>query len=423
MQHLTQPKTTMERTSQELAVFGFPPAFSETLHVGRPNLGNRASLQRRIDDMLDRKWFSNAGPLVTEFEKRICEHVGVKHCITMCNATIALEIAFRALGLRGEVIIPAYTFVATAHALKWQEITPVFADMEAGGYNIDPEKIESLITPRTTGIVGVHVWGRPCDTEAIQRIAERRNLTVLYDAAHAFGCSIKGRMVGNFGACEVFSFHATKFLNSFEGGAVVTNDDALAEKLRLMRNFGFSGYDRVVYLGINGKMTEVCAAMGLTSLESIGELIAVNSRNHQAYKEALKGMPGVSLMDYPAGERANFQYIVVRIDPSVAPLDRDELVEVLHAENVLARKYFWPGCHRMEPYASDRAGDGDDLQTTNRVASEVVVLPTGQSVRPEQIVAIAGIIRSAFERAGAVRERLLARAAFPAGGDVEDVDA
>jgi dTDP-4-amino-4,6-dideoxygalactose transaminase len=295
--------------------------------------------------------------------------------------------------------------------------------MEAGGYNIDPEKIESLITPRTTGIVGVHVWGRPCDTEAIQRIAERRNLTVLYDAAHAFGCSIKGRMVGNFGACEVFSFHATKFLNSFEGGAVVTNDDALAEKLRLMRNFGFSGYDRVVYLGINGKMTEVCAAMGLTSLESIGELIAVNSRNHQAYKEALKGMPGVSLMDYPAGERANFQYIVVRIDPSVAPLDRDELVEVLHAENVLARKYFWPGCHRMEPYASDRAGDGDDLQTTNRVASEVVVLPTGQSVRPEQIVAIAGIIRSAFERAGAVRERLLARAAFPAGGDVEDVDA
>ena len=168
--------------------------------------------------MLDRRWFSNDGPFVKEFERRIGDLIGVKHCVAMCNATIALEIAIRALELRGEVIVPSYTFVATAHSLQWQEITPVFCDMDPGTYNIDPAKIESLVTPRTTGIIGVHVWGRPCDTEAIEALAKRRGLKVMYDAAHAFNCSRGGRMVGGFGSCEVFSFHATKFLNSFEGG-------------------------------------------------------------------------------------------------------------------------------------------------------------------------------------------------------------
>jgi dTDP-4-amino-4,6-dideoxygalactose transaminase len=165
----------------------------------------------------------------------------------MCNATIALEIAIRALELRGEVIVPAYTFIATAHSLQWQEITPVFADMDPRTHNIDPGSIERLITPRTTGIIGVHVWGRPCDVEGLERLANRHHLKVLYDAAHAFGCSHRGRKIGGFGSCEVFSFHATKFINSFEGGAVVTNDHALADRLRLMRNFGFAGYDNVIY--------------------------------------------------------------------------------------------------------------------------------------------------------------------------------
>ena len=392
-----------------LALLGAQPEFSELLHVGRPNIGDRQALIARLNDVLDRRWLSNDGPMVKEFEQRISEFVGVKHCVAMCNATIALEIAIRALGLKDEVIVPSYTFVATAHALQWQEITPVFADIDPQTYNLDPAAIERLITPRTTGIIGVHVWGRPCDVDAIESIARARKLKTMYDAAHAFGCSRQGKMVGGFGACEVLSFHATKFLNSFEGGAVVTNDDTLAEKLRLMRNFGFAGYDRVIYLGINGKMTEVCAAMGLTSLETMDSVLETNLRNYKAYCEGLDGLPGISVIRYDRSERNNYQYIVVEVDPALAPLNRDELVEVLHAENILARKYFWPGCHRMEPYTSRQPNAALLLPETERIAASILLLPTGQTVNAETVQVICRIIETAFANARAVRAVLATR--------------
>ena len=392
-----------------LALLGAQPEFSELLHVGRPNIGDRQALIARLNDVLDRRWLSNDGPMVKEFEQRISEFVGVKHCVAMCNATIALEIAIRALGLKDEVILPSYTFVATAHALQWQEITPVFADIDPQTYNLDPAAIERLITPRTTGIIGVHVWGRPCDVDAIESIARARKLKTMYDAAHAFGCSRQGKMVGGFGACEVLSFHATKFLNSFEGGAIVTNDDTLAEKLRLMRNFGFAGYDRVIYLGINGKMTEVCAAMGLTSLDTMDSVLETNLRNYKAYCEGLDGLPGISVIRYDRSERNNYQYIVVEVDPALAPLDRDELVEVLHAENILARKYFWPGCHRMEPYTSRQPNAALLLPETERIAASILLLPTGQAVNAETVQVICKIIKTAFANARAVRAVLATR--------------
>jgi dTDP-4-amino-4,6-dideoxygalactose transaminase len=400
----------MKKNPEELAVFTKIPAFANPLHVGRPNITDRTKLLQRIEGMLDRCWLTNDGPLVKEFEQRICDTTGVKHCVAMCNATVALEIAIRALELKGEVIIPSYTFVATAHALKWQEITPVFADMDPRTHTIDARKIESLITSRTTGILGVHVWGQPCDTDAIQAIADRHGLKVLYDAAHAFGCSHQGRMLGNFGSCEVYSFHATKFLNSFEGGAVVTNNDELAAKMRLMRNFGFAGFDRVVYLGTNGKMTEVCAAMGLTSLESMEDLIAVNRRNHAAYREGLANTFGIRLFEYDSVEANNFQYLVIEVDPDSAALNRDELVEVLHSENVLARKYFWPGCHKMEPYSSLFPNANLLLPETERVAANVVVLPTGQSTSVEMIFAICGIMKIALSNPEIVRSALKKKA-------------
>ena len=392
--------------SVTLAVLGGKPSFLEPLHVGRPNLGDRKAMLRRVNGMFDRRWFTNAGPLVKEFEARIEELVGVKHCVAMCNATIALEIAIRALELRGEVIVPAYTFIATAHALQWQEITPVFADMEPATHNIAPDSIERLITPRTTGIIGVHVWGRPCDTKAIESIAAKHKLKVMYDAAHAFGCSHRGKMVGSFGSCEVFSFHATKFINSFEGGAVVTNDDKLAAKLRLMRNFGFSGYDNVIYPGTNGKMTEICAAMGLTSFEAMDEIVKANRRNYDTYRKGLKGLPGISLKEYDSGERRNYQYIVVEVDEVRAALNRDELVAVLQAENVLARKYFWPGCHRMEPYKSFYPNAHMLLPHTEKLAARIMVLPTGQSVNPKMISKICNLIHTACANAAKVQKAL-----------------
>lgn len=377
---------------------GTAAPFPSPLHVGRPNIGNREALLGRINDLLDRRWLTNDGPLVREFESRIASYVGVKHCVAMCNATVALEIAIRALELKGEVIVPSYTFIATAHSLQWQEITPVFADINPLTHNIDPAAVERLITPKTSGIIGVHVWGRPCDTEALEALGRRHHLRVMYDAAHAFGCSHRGKMIGGFGACEVFSFHATKFLNSFEGGAVVTNDDMLAEKMRLMRNFGFAGYDNVIYLGTNGKMTEVCAAMGLTSLESADEFIAVNRANYEAYQAGLGGLAGLSLITYDPTERNNYQYVVMEVVAEQAGLTRDALVQVLHANNVLARKYFWPGCHRMEPYRSHYPNAGLLLPATEEVAARVVVLPTGMAVGTHEIELVCGILCAALSR-------------------------
>ena len=407
------PETTSNPRLRDLAIFGKPPAFTEKLHVGRPNIGDRGRLLARINDMLDRNWLTNDGPYVQQFEKRIAEFLHVRHCVAMCNGTIALEIAIRALALSGEVIVPSFTFVATAHALQWQEITPVFCDIDPATHRLSPAQIENMITPRTTGIIGVHTWGRPCDIEALEGVARRQKLQLLFDAAHAFGCSHKGKMVGGFGRCEILSFHATKFFNTFEGGAVLTNDDALAEKMRLMRNFGFSGYDNVIYIGTNGKMTEVCAAMGLTSLESLEQFVETNRRNHHAYRRELQPIPGVTLIDYDEGERSNYQYIVLEIDEAVAGLTRDELVDVLFAENVLARRYFFPGCHQMEPYRSSFSHASAALPETEKLCRRVMVLPNGTSVNESAISRIGHIIRMAISDADAVRSHLRAATSSP----------
>jgi dTDP-4-amino-4,6-dideoxygalactose transaminase len=380
---------------RDLAIFGGTPEFDEMLHVGRPNIGDRHRLMKRIDDLLDRRWLTNQGPYVRELEGRLADMLGVKHCIAMCNGTIALEIAARALGMRGEVIVPAFTFVATPHALQWQEIAPVFCDVDPTTHNIDPLQIERLITPRTSGIVAVHAWGQPCDVEALSQIASRHELKLLFDAAHAFGCRYRGQMVGNFGDAEVFSFHATKFFNTFEGGAVVTNDDELANRIRLMHNFGFAGLDSVIYIGTNGKMSEVSAAMGLTSLESLEHFVAVNRENYRAYLRGLSGIPGVHMLNYDEREQGNFQYIVLEIDQHIAGISRDQMVQILHAENVRARRYFYPGCHRMEPYCSYFPHAGLLLSETERLVQRVMTLPTGTTVTTEDVAQICELIRFA----------------------------
>ena len=380
----------------DLAINGAPPAFDEPLHVGRPNIGDKQKFLEHVSAMLDRGWLTNNGPLVQELERRIAEYLGVGNCIAMCNGTIALEIAIRALGLTGEVIVPSYTFVATAHALYWQGITPVFADIDPDTHNLDPDAVRRMITPRTTGIIGVHLWGRPAPVEALQAIADEHGLQLMFDAAHAFGCSHNGRMIGNFGRAEVLSFHATKFFNTLEGGAVVTNDDDLAQAMRLMRNFGFAGYDNVIHPGTNGKMTEVCAAMGLVNLDHLNDVVAVNRRNHAAYAQGLSDIPSIRLLDYDPNERGNYQYVVLEIGDD-CPVDRDAIVAALHAENVLARKYFWPGCHRMKPYLDLFPHAGLLLPYTGRIAGAVVVLPTGLALGTESARTIGQIVRTVVE--------------------------
>lgn len=377
----------------DLAINGAPPAFEEMLHVGRPNMGDKDAFMRHVEDIFERRWLSNDGPLVKQFEAEVAAHLGVKHCVAMCNGTIALEIAIRALGLEGEVIVPAYTFVATAHALQWQGITPVFADIDPLTHTLDPAAVRKMITPRTTGIIGVHLWGRGCAVDELQAIADEHGLKLMFDAAHAFTCTLGGRKIGSFGACEVLSFHATKFFNSFEGGAVVTDDDALAHTMRLMRNFGFSGLDQVSYPGTNGKMIEIAAAMGLVNLASIDDVIAANRTNYLAYRDELAGIPGVRLLAYDECERNNYQYVIIEVGPECA-VGRDALVDALRAENILARRYFWPGCHKMEPYRSLFPHAGLLLPATEAVADSVIVLPTGQTMDPQKIAVVARVIRA-----------------------------
>lgn len=385
-----QPKAI--RGKSDLAIHGAPPAFAQPLHVGRPNVCNRAEFLRRMEHVLDNQWLTNDGPQVREFEQRIAERLGVKHCVAMCNGTIALEIAIRALGLTGEVIVPSWTFVATAHALYWQGITPVFADIDPATHNLDPAAVRRMITPRTSGIIGVHLWGRTAPVDELQAIADEQGLKLMFDAAHAFGSSYKGQSIGRFGACEVFSFHATKSFNTMEGGAVTTNDDALAEAMRLMRNFGFASYDNVIHPGTNGKMIEACAAMGLANLGGFDDVVAVNTRNHAAYREALAGIPGITVLDYDAVERNSHHYVVLEVGEA-CPVSRDAIIAALHAENILARKYFWPGCHMMKPYRDLFPHAGLLLPHSGAVAERVIVLPNGTALPDTAVTTIADVLR------------------------------
>ena len=363
---------------------------------------------QRLNDILDRRWLSNFGHYVQEFEKRTAEVAGTKHAIACSNGTVALEIASRALELEGEVIVPAFTFIATAHALQWQEIKPVFADVRAFDHNLDPDQIERHITPKTTGILGVHLWGQACDTEAIEAIARKRKLQVMYDGSHAFGCDTAKGPIGGQGRATVFSFHATKFINAGEGGAVVTNDDELAAKMRLMKNFGFRTYDEVIHVGTNGKMDEFSAAMGLTNLESIKEIVEVNRRNYETYKKELAGVPGIRLLEYRPKGNFNYQYVIAEVDKSCG-ISRDSLIKVLWAENFLVRKYFWPGCHKMEPYKSLYPNAYLTLPVTEEVGAKILVLPTGQTVDEGVIRKAVDIIKTAVENGPEIEQEIKKR--------------
>jgi dTDP-4-amino-4,6-dideoxygalactose transaminase len=256
------------------------------------------------------------------------------------------------------------------------------------------------------------VWGRPCNVGALVDLTRKHNLKLLFDAAHAFACSYKGAMIGGFGNAELFSFHATKFVNAFEGGAIVTNDDELATRLRLMRNFGFTGFDVVSSLGINGKMNEASAAMGLTSLESVDSFIEANRRNYQLYRQQLAKIPGISVASYQEDEKCNYQYIVLEVDETVAGISRDMLDDIFWAENVLVRRYFYPGCHRMEPYHTDDPKSGLRLPETERLVDRVLCLPTGTAVSSNDITTICDMIGFIVTHADAVRERLSVKPIF-----------
>jgi dTDP-4-amino-4,6-dideoxygalactose transaminase len=396
-----------KKTIDDLAIFGGNPLFDEPLHVGRPNVGDIEATLSRFRDILETRRFTNFGPYVREFEQRICEFTGAKHCVSACNATIGLEIASRAAGFQDEIIVPAFTFVATAHAMAWQGMRPVFCDIDPETHNIDPEQVEQLITSNTGGICATHLWGQPCNIDALEAIAKRHSIPLIFDAAHAFGSTYNGSRIGNFGDAEVFSFHATKVISTFEGGAIVTNSPELAEKARLMTNFGFSGQDNVIYLGTNGKMSEVSAAMGLSMLDALPDISRRNRENHRLYAERLKDISGISLTTDPESQTNTHQYVVTEVTGDAFGLTRDELLTILKAENILARRYFYPGCANMAPYATTEPLDHGtgNLPRTSEACEKTLILPTGPSATEEIIRALTALVALIAENAEQVQQR------------------
>jgi len=396
----------MKTTIDELAIFGGLPEFTQPVHVGRPNTGNREAFLARINQVLDAGYLTNNGPRVLELEQRLSDLLRVKHVVAVCNGTLALELLIRAMGLAGEVILPSLTFVATAHALSMLGITPVFCDVDPVTHNLDPQQVERSITPQTTAILGVHLWGRACEVEELEALSRRHKLALIYDAAHAFSCSQNGRMIGNFGNAEIFSFHATKFFHTLEGGAVTTADTQLADRIRLLRNFGFAGLDHVVSIGTNAKMNEISAAMGLTLLDDLNSITETNFKNYNLYTNLLENLPGVCLVSYNPNEHNNYQYIVLEIDAEKAGLSRDQMNDILWAENIRARRYFFPGVHRMEPYRSTLPAYSNQLPVTERLVHRLMALPNGTSIREMEIEAICNIIRLCLRNAVEIKRRL-----------------
>jgi dTDP-4-amino-4,6-dideoxy-D-glucose transaminase len=396
----------MKYRTSELALFGGTPAFQETRRVGRPNQGDRERFLERINRVLDNEWLSNMGPLMYEFEARVAELAGVRHCVSLCNATVALQMLVGDIATAGspgdEVIVPALTFPATAHAVFWRGLRPVVCDVDPLTGLIDPGQVERLITPRTRAIMGVHLWGQACDVQRLEKIAESYNLRLYFDAAPAFGCTYGDQPIGGGGDAEVFSFHATKVVNTFEGGAIVTDDGELAERMRMVRNFGFGPGGRVEVAGTNAKLNEAAAAMGLTSLDALASTMVHNRANYLAYREALAGIPGVVPVEYDERNRNSHHYLMVTVDAASAGLHRDVLLDVLKAENILAQPYFNEAMHQLRPYADQHFRR---LAGAESLCERLLALPTGPQVDTADVQVICDIIRSAVVHGAEVTTR------------------
>jgi len=389
-----------------LAILGGHPAFSKPQLVGAPFVEPevREKYHELMDQVFDRKYFTNNGPLVQRFESEIAAIHQVAHCSVTCNATIAQILLLKALGLKGEIILPSFTFIATAHACIWQNLDVVFCDITPDTLMIDPEKAERLITPRTCAIIGVHLFGNVCNVKALTKLCEKHGVKLIFDAAHAFNCSLGDTPVGSFGNGEFLSFHATKFLETFEGGAVLTSVMELNERIDHLRNFGFVDYDKVTSLGINGKMSESSAAMGLASLPMIARRTEKLAYVHRAYRNALDGIPGIRML--PIGEtgRSNYHYAVIFVDQERFSVSRDTLNAALWKENIQTRRYFYPGCHQMDYYRSERPSHADPLEVTRLVSQQVICLPTNLDNPDSDTRTIGGVIHEVHLKAEEVNQ-------------------
>lgn len=373
--------------------------FDEPIYVTRPLLPPLEALNRRLAEIWSAQWLTNAGEQHERLGRAIREYLDVAEVSLFNNGTIALLAAVRALGMVGEVITTPFTFPATPHAISWSGATPVFCDIDPVTMNIDPTKIEALITPKTTGILAVHVYGIPCDVAALQALADRYGLTLVYDAAHAFGTRIDGVGIGTFGDASMFSFHATKLFHSAEGGALTCGSRASREAFDHLKNFGILNQEEVGEVGINGKMNELQAALGLAVLECVPAELRCRQAIIARYRARLEGMAGVALMPEPPGVESSGQYFVVRIDPAAFGCSRDVVFDRLKQYNVLARKYFYPLCSDYACYRDLPSAAPGLLPVAADVTRQVLCLPLYGTLPLAAVDAICDMIKEIQEQA------------------------
>lgn len=362
------------------------------LTVTSPLLPDLHDFTQMLEDIWESKWITNNGALHKRFEAELANKLGIEHISLFTNGTLPLLTALQALDIKGEVITTPYSFVATTHSLWWNGLTPVFADIDPDTCNIDPQRIEDAITPRTTAIMPVHCYGTPCDTDAIRDIAERHGLKVIYDAAHAFGVERDGRSILDCGDMATLSFHATKVFNTIEGGALICHSQEMKQKIDYLKNFGFANEVTVIAPGINSKMDEVRAAYGLLNLRQIDKAIAHRKKIAEIYRAQLDGIPGLRYMNDIEGVRHNYSYFPVFINESEFGMSRDAVYEALKAENIYGRRYYYPLISQFPTYSSLPSATERNLPYAHRISSQVICLPIHHEMTKEDTDRVVGAI-------------------------------
>jgi dTDP-4-amino-4,6-dideoxygalactose transaminase len=368
--------------------------FPEILYVTRPLLPTLDRVSSKLQDVWDAQWLTNNGMEHQKLEKMLTASLQVPYLSLFNNGTIALIVACQSLRVSGDVITTPFTFPATPHVLTWNNIRPIFCDIDPVTMTIDADKIESMITPQTTAILGVHVFGNPCDVEQIQEIASRYGLKVIYDGAHAFQAEINGTGIGNFGDITMFSFHATKLFHTLEGGALAVKDERLKERIDLLKNFGIKNEEEVVMPGINGKMNEIQAIVGQLVLEMVDEEKGKRRVLRDTYVRCLQDVEGLSLMEDLPGIKNSFQYFVIRIDREKFGKSRDYVYHELKKYNVVTRKYFYPLCSEYTCYRQLPSSSASNLPVAHKVVEEVLALPFYGRLTPEDVEQICTILKS-----------------------------
>jgi len=349
--------------------------FDSPVYVTRPLLPDKIVISERINQIVDSKKVTNMGDQHIELENALKRYLNLDHITLFNNGTLALLLGIKALDLQGEVITTPFTFPATVQALDWNQLTPVFCDIEPHTLNIDPARIESLITERTSAILGVHVFGNPCDVHRIQEIADRYGLKVIYDAAHAFGSTIDGMPIGTYGDLTMFSFHATKLFNTIEGGALTYRDPELVQKLNLLKNFGIASEDQVLLSGLNAKMNEIQAGIGLEVLKLVNDERIRRLDLLNVYMDELRDVQGLKIVTATNNLSSSLQYFVVRVVEESFGKSRDWLHEQLKKFNIYSRKYFYPLCSEFPWYNHLESTSSENLEVAHRISSEVLCLP------------------------------------------------